>query len=676
MDYPKVKVCLDTSEDNLIDELYTPCLKWAERFDRGVGYFTTGWLTYNVAGLSDFASRGGQMRLITSTILSTEDTDAIIGAENQDGSAFLRLEAALLENVEILKQEMEADIINTFSWMLYDGIIDMRFAIPCEKLEEGDFHDKFGIFCKGNDALSFSGSINDSKHGFQNYESIKVFKTWAGTQEYVDADTARFEKIWNRKDRNLKMFTIPQAVKNKIFELRSPDRPYSLPAGSSKWVHQDIAVKTFLEKEHGILAMATGTGKTVTAMKIINKLFDSGEIRRVVITMYGNDLLDQWAIQIRENYKNKQINYHYASQKMMKDFVMHPDDSILILSRDARNLSKLLDLFDRLPGDYRNDTLFVFDEVQAAPAGNDIPFDDALCEQGRNFNNKIWNAFRLIKGWTVDSTIEQPEAAATAVKWFKMQLDKTIAEMDDLFGKYRLSEAMMAVYKLFWDEFSSWYLEMVKPGYQQPVDKSTYLSTLGFFDALLRLLHPFMPFITEELWQALEPRKEGESLMVALIPEVAPVDNLYLEDFEIAKEIVGGVRTIRLQKNIPNKEALELQVLGEHNDHFNAVIAKMCNLSSIIRTEEKTAGSASFLVRTTEYAVPLGNMINVEEELAKLQDELKYQQGFLASVMKKLSNESFVSKAPAKVIEMERKKQADAESKIKSIEESIAALKK
>ena len=314
--------------------------------------------------------------------------------------------------------------------------------------------------------------------------------------------------------------------------------------------------------------------------------------------------------------------------------------------------------------------------MMAAPAGNDIPFDDALCEQGRNFNNKIWNAFRLIKGWTVDSTIEQPEAAATAVKWFKMQLDKTIAEMDDLFGKYRLSEAMMAVYKLFWDEFSSWYLEMVKPGYQQPVDKSTYLSTLGFFDALLRLLHPFMPFITEELWQALEPRKEGESLMVALIPEVAPVDNLYLEDFEIAKEIVGGVRTIRLQKNIPNKEALELQVLGEHNDHFNSVIAKMCNLSSIIRTEEKAAGSASFLVRTTEYAVPLGNMINVEEELAKLQDELKYQQGFLASVMKKLSNESFVSKAPAKVIEMERKKQADAESKIKSIEESIAALKK
>ena len=308
----------------------------------------------------------------------------------------------------------------------------------------------------------------------------------------------------------------------------------------------------------------------------------------------------------------------------------------------------------------------------AAPAGNDIPFDEALCEQGRNFNNKIWNAFRLVKGWTVSESAEQPESAAVAIKWFKMQLDKTIAEVDDSFEKYRLSEALMAVYKLFWDEFSSWYLEMV----QQPVDKATYEATLGFFDALLRLLHPFMPFITEELWQALETRKEGESLMVAQMPAVAPVDEDFLNNFEIVKEIIGGVRTVRLQKNIPNKEPLSLQVLGEHNDTFNCVIAKMCNLSSIDKVAEKAAGAVPFLVRTTEYAVPLGALVNVDEELAKLAEELKYQQGFLASVMKKLSNENFVSKAPAKVIEMERKKQADAESKIKSIEESMAALKK
>ncbi len=314
--------------------------------------------------------------------------------------------------------------------------------------------------------------------------------------------------------------------------------------------------------------------------------------------------------------------------------------------------------------------------MMAAPAGNDIPFDEALCEQGRNFNNKIWNAFRLVKGWTVDEAAAQPEASATAVKWFKMRLDKAIMEVDDLFGKYRLSEAMMVVYKLFWDEFSSWYLEMVKPGYGLPVDGATYMATLGFFDALLRLLHPFMPFITEELWQALEPRKKGESVMVAMMPKAGVVDDAYLVSFEKVKEIVGGVRTIRLQKNIPNKEALTLQVLGSHDDAFNAVIAKMCNLSEIAKADEKAAGAASFLVGTTEYAVPLGNMINVEEEEAKLREELKYQQGFLASVVKKLSNENFVGKAPAKVIEMERKKQSDAESKIRTIEESIAALMK
>ena len=311
-----------------------------------------------------------------------------------------------------------------------------------------------------------------------------------------------------------------------------------------------------------------------------------------------------------------------------------------------------------------------------APAGNDLPFDEALCEQGRNFNNKIWNAFRLVKGWTVDDAAAQPEASAIAVKWFQMRLDKTIAEMNDLFDKYRLSEAMMVVYKLFWDEFSSWYLEMVKPGYQQPIDRVSYEATLHFFDALLRLLHPFMPFITEELWQALEPRQAGESIMVSLMPEAAPVDEAFLANFEAVKEIVGNVRTIRLQKNIPNKEALSLQVLGEHADTFNAVIAKMCNLTAITHEAEKTASAVSFLVGTTEYAIPLGSLINVEEELEKLQSELVYQQGFLASVLKKLSNENFVSKAPAKVIEMERKKQADAESKIKSIEESIAALKR
>ena len=367
MEYPKVKPCLNTSDNDLEKELYRPCLQWATRFDRGVGYFTTGWLTHNVAGLSDFASRGGVMRLITSPILSNSDSDAIIESNDSDGSTYKKFEEALSKNVDALKTEMNADILNTFSWMLYDGIIEMKFAIPHRKLTDGNFHDKFGIFYHENEALSFSGSINDSIHGFQNYESIKVFKTWAGTGEYVEADSERFNRLWNCKDANLKIYNVPQAIKDKIFTLRTSDRPYSVTRKpENKWAHQDTALACFMEKEHGILAMATGTGKTVTAMKIINKLFEEGKIRRVIITMFGNDLLDQWAKQMRENYKNKQIYYHYESHKEMNKFIMHPDNAILLISRDAGNLSKLLTLFSRAPGDYKNDTLFIFDEVHGA----------------------------------------------------------------------------------------------------------------------------------------------------------------------------------------------------------------------------------------------------------------------------------------------------------------------
>ena len=312
----------------------------------------------------------------------------------------------------------------------------------------------------------------------------------------------------------------------------------------------------------------------------------------------------------------------------------------------------------------------------AAPAGNDILYDDALCEQGRNFNNKIWNAFRLVKGWNVDETLPQPQTAAIAVEWFDAQLNRTLEEVKDLFGKYRLSEALMAIYKLFWDEFSSWYLEMVKPAYQQPIDRKTYDATLRYFDALLRMLHPFMPFITEELWQHLYDRKEGESIMTARMPEPQPVDMEIINRFETTKLVVAGIRTIRLQKGIANKEQLTLQIIGAHDHSNDCILTKMTNLATIETIEEKDPAAASFRVHATEYAIPLSNAIDVEAELKKLEAELKYAQGFLKTVMGKLGNERFVQNAPEAVVAMERKKKADAEEKIKSLEESIAALKK
>ena len=310
----------------------------------------------------------------------------------------------------------------------------------------------------------------------------------------------------------------------------------------------------------------------------------------------------------------------------------------------------------------------------AAPAGNDILYDDALCEQGRNFNNKIWNAFRLVKGWNVADK-EQPASAAQAVKWFDAVLSATVAEVDDLFEKFRLSEALMAVYKLFWDEFSSWYLEMVKTAYGEPIDRATYEATLRYFDALLRLLHPFMPFITEELWQHISERNDGDSIMYAAMPKAHEYDADIIAQMNAAKDIIAGVRTIRLQKNIPNREQLALHVLGSFSNANAEVIRKMANLSDIAEVAEKDPTASSFLIGTTEYAVPLGNNINVDEELKKQEADLKYLQGFLKSVNAKLGNERFVNNAPAQVVEAERKKKADAESKIKTLEESIARLK-
>ncbi len=314
----------------------------------------------------------------------------------------------------------------------------------------------------------------------------------------------------------------------------------------------------------------------------------------------------------------------------------------------------------------------------SAPAGNDILFDESLCEQGRNFNNKIWNAFRLVKGWQ-SADIEQPEANAVAVRWFDAKLRQANAEIDDLFKKYRISEALMAVYKLFWDEFSSWYLEMVKPAYGQPIDATTLSATLRFFETLLKMLHPFMPFITEELWHYIYDRKEGESIMrdSLRLSDATEADNELVGKIDNVKQIVSGVRTVRNQKNIPNKETLELQAIGTDNyADYACVVVKMANLSGISVVAEKDATAAAFMVGTDEFAVPLGDKIDVSAEIEKQEAQLKHLEGFLAGINKKLANEKFVAHAPEAVVAMERKKQKDSEEKIAALKESLASLKK
>ena len=314
----------------------------------------------------------------------------------------------------------------------------------------------------------------------------------------------------------------------------------------------------------------------------------------------------------------------------------------------------------------------------SAPAGNDILFDDSLCEQGRNFCNKIWNAFRLVKGWNVSSEIEQPESSKLAIKYFNETLAKSAALLEDQFGKYRLNEALMNVYSLFWDEFSAWYLEMIKPAYGSPIDAATYEATLGFFDSLLRLLHPFMPFITEELWQSIKERKDGESLMVQSVKELAVAhDEAYLAKIDIMKDVIGNIRAIRQQKNLSPREPLALQIVGDSPvAGLESVITKMANLTSIdnVTTPDDTA--VSFRVGTNEFAVPMGSLIDKDAEIAKMQEELAYHEKFLKSVEAKLNNPNFVSKAPEKIIAIERKKQSDATEKIAMLRESIQKLSK
>lgn len=343
------------------------------------------------------------------------------------------------------------------------------------------------------------------------------------------------------------------------------------------------------------------------------------------------------------------------------------------MSKSLGNSPDPLDLIDKFGADGVRMGMML-----SAPAGNDILFDESLCEQGRNFNNKIWNAFRLVKGWET-ADIEQPKSAEIAVKWFDAKLKEVNEEMQKQFKDYRISEALMTVYKLFWDEFSSWYLEMVKPAYGQPIDQKSYDATLRFFDALLKMLHPFMPFITEELWQHIYDRKDGESIMREKLEIPAPTaeEQKLAADIEAVKQIIAGVRTVRNQKNIAQKEQLSLQVVGKNDfEAYNEVTLKMANLDKIEVIAEKSADASSFMVGTDEFAVPLGDLIDVAAEIEKAEAQLKHLEGFLMGVRKKLSNENFVAHAPEKVVALERKKESDSVEKIAALKATIEELKK
>lgn len=343
------------------------------------------------------------------------------------------------------------------------------------------------------------------------------------------------------------------------------------------------------------------------------------------------------------------------------------------MSKSLGNSPDPLDLIDKFGADGVRMGMML-----SAPAGNDILFDESLCEQGRNFNNKIWNAFRLVKGWET-ADIEQPKSAEIAVKWFDAKLKEVNEEMQKQFKDYRISEALMTVYKLFWDEFSSWYLEMVKPAYGQPIDQKSYDATLRFFDALLKMLHPFMPFITEELWQHIYDRKDGESIMREKLEIPAPTaeEQKLAADIEAVKQIIAGVRTVRNQKNIAQKEQLSLQVVGKNDfEAYNDVTLKMTNLDKIEVIAEKSADASSFMVGTDEFAVPLGDLIDVAAEIEKAEAQLKHLEGFLMGVRKKLSNENFVAHAPEKVVALERKKESDSVEKIAALKATIEELKK
>lgn len=371
MGYPEIKIAYNTSEDDIRNDFYLPCLKWASEFERGVGYFTSGWLEHNAEGMAEFISHGGRAKWITSPILDKKDLEVFEKIAEEEQSSYL--EKLIDFSVEKLQYEMEKDARNLLAWMIHDGMLEMRFAVPIRQLEDGDFHDKFGSFYGADDnIISFSSSINDSKKGFVNYEGIMVFSTWMGTKVYVDVITSKFKKLWESQDANLKCYRMTDAVKNKIFQLRTSERPYSLlKVKKDKWYHQVEAMECFLKNKNGILEMATGTGKTFTAIKIAKHIIETGKIKRVIVCTFGNDLLEQWYKEILLNMKDVAVfRYYETAYKELAPFLLYRKPGVLILTLDADRVKDTVQRLKRRDKQAKETTLWIFDEVHRLGANS------------------------------------------------------------------------------------------------------------------------------------------------------------------------------------------------------------------------------------------------------------------------------------------------------------------
>ena len=628
-------------------------------------------------------------------------------------------------------------VVNRIVPIIEDEYVDMEFGTGCLKItpahdindkEIGEKHElevidifnddatlnSYGMHYQGKDRFVVRKEIIKELESLGHLVKIEDYKNKIGTSERTGAiiepkvSIQWFLKMKDLAEPALKAVMeddvklVPEKFKNTYRHWMENVRDWNI--SRQLWWGHRIPAFFYGDGQNDFVVASTRDEAAILAKNKIGKDFKIEDLKQeedVLDTWFSSWL---WPISVFDgirNPENNDIDYYYPT----RDLVTAPEILFFWVARmiiagyeyrDEKPFSKVYltgivrDKLGRkmskslgnspdpigLMNKYGADGVRV-GMLLTSPAGNDLPFDEDLCEQGRNFSNKIWNAFRLVKGWEVSKEIEQPRSAAQAIKWFDAKLAKVLKDLERSYEDYRISEALMTTYKFIWDDFSSWYLEMIKPAYQSPIDAKTYKQTLDNFENIVKILHPFMPFVSEEIWQLIGDRTNDEALIISPWPKIENANNDLVKEFEFAAGIISGIRTIRKEKNIPNKDSVELFVLNNENTHtdFDVIIQKLGNISKLVYIDKKKEGALSFRVKSNEYFIPMGDNINIEEEIKKLESELKYAEGFLVSVQKKLSNERFVNNAPEQVIAAERKKEADALAKILTINESLKGLK-